>query len=120
MTVIFCWLVFCGFLCVYGAGGEVYGKGKVFSVMYLLPFYYLFSGCFCSSSLLISSSFCFFHFGLMILFSSILGFLSFLFLCISCRFLIFYFWLCQVLVEARGIFISANGLFSSCGTRSSL
>ena len=29
LLVVFLW-----FLCVYGAGGEVYGKGKVFSVMY--------------------------------------------------------------------------------------
>ena len=43
--------------------------------MYLLPFYYLSSSCFCSSFLFISSTFCFSHWVLMIFFYSLPMFL---------------------------------------------
>ena len=47
------------------------------SDVYVLPFYYLFFGCFCSSSLSSFSYLCFFSCHLMIFFSSMHAFLSF-------------------------------------------
>ena len=56
--------------------------------MYLQSFSVLYSSCYCSFSLFISSSFCFFFCGLMIFFCSMLEFFYFSFLCIFYMFLI--------------------------------